>query len=51
MPVQGFPSGYVHFKVTLGRDTKSICDSIEKGKHGRDVYSFGDLGFSPAVVA
>ena len=38
-------------QIVLGRDSESISDPIEEGKHGRDVDRFGDLIFAPSRIA
>ena len=41
----------VHLEIALRRNSKGIRHAIEKGKHRDDVYRFGDLGLSPAMMA
>src|ERR1035437_2505203 len=41
---------FVHFKVPLRRNSESICHTIEKGKHRRDVDGFCNLRLSPSMV-
>jgi hypothetical protein len=35
----------------LGRNAKGICDTIEEGKHGRDVHCLGNLFLFPTDLS
>jgi hypothetical protein len=41
----------VHFEIALRRNTEGVRYAIEKCKQRGDIYSFGNLGLAPTVMA
>jgi hypothetical protein len=41
----------VHFKIALRRNSESICNTIEKCEHRRNIDSLGNLRIGPSVIA
>ena len=41
----------VHLQITLRRNAERVCYAVEEGEHGRDVDRFGNLRFSPTLLA